>query len=78
MIAAGDMKATQFGMSAPGLFGRKSAEPSLRPHSRNCVIGPEHERGGLQSHYEREWRGFGLGWYGEHSEPALYRQTRPA
>jgi glutamine amidotransferase len=32
----------------------------------------------LQSTAGSNGDGFGLGWYGEHPEPGLYRETRPA
>jgi hypothetical protein len=32
----------------------------------------------LESTARTNGDGFGLGWYGEHSEPGLYREVRPA
>lgn len=49
----------------------------------NYVIEPHHSlvsqsRRALESTASTNGDGFGLGWYGEHTEPGLYRDVRPA
>lgn len=57
--------------------GRDDVFRDLRHRARTFAGRAKHPLS-LQSTAGSNGDGFGLGWYGEHPEPGLYRETRPA